>query len=809
MSSPKAAHAAPAPEISSVPPELNDQWVPDPEVTFIGKSATRSDQFLDWTLQNYNWLCVHKLDNQGHCDNSNNPLLQFWKQVAGVAYVLMFAFVLATAFVIVITRGQNITIMKFVPRFILLVVFVTLSFSIVSTLYAFGDIVQGFYLHVDSANGALISSKDLLYIDFDYQNFTGFRKLGPANDESAFITLLLVKLTAITYYVMSGILIVRKIILWFFLIVSPIFPLLILYRPIRNTAKIWTGEFFRWLLYAPLFALFLNGLVVMWRHYIPLPFDFTGALPSGGTTVYPTAVNILIGGPGQTIGMTNSANLPDTFIEYVVALLMLWVVILLPFLLLRIFLDYLNTLSLGGAAWMKSTINRNIPFISPRGPAPTPLPPPPPTKVFPTGLARPLPIGEKAARAISVATPTTTTSEINRDRSRVESVSAQVEATNEVLKNVNISIPKMRDIAKYETAVLSKDVSATRQVSQYKETLEKIANPNLVSQPVEREQFNQVRERLLQQKASGNPVASTVLSTITTSTNIANIQHGIAATPSMSVLRTVDTQQAMRDILRHLANPATTLPKQRVQITHLREQLVNAQSKGDPVATKVLVAAEKITSKDTTKEQEKEIIKTVESTLTEAQKSGSPVAHQVQQVAQQAAEIKATQSLPAVNKVQQVSIEEYEEVRKMWVDNYEKLDPPKGLNGEEFSREAWITNDIDTINEAVNLLNAPEEQKVSAGMEMVSNILPFLLLGGFSKSEVVTYLKAKLEAAKEVLDRTKKKQEEEDTLLDTQTTKAAKAQEMTVAEEESMGDPNAPKEMSPEQNPENDKPSTE
>ncbi len=40
----------------------------------------------------------------------------------------------------------------------------------------------------------------------------------------------------------------------------------------------------------------------------------------------------------------------------------------------------------------------------------------------------------------------------------------------------------------------------------------------------------------------------------------------------------------------------------------------------------------------------------------------------------------------------------------------------------------------------------------------MANILPFLLLGGFSDLETVTYLKAKLEAAKHTLEIIEKKQ---------------------------------------------------
>src|SRR3989344_2840393 len=213
----------------------------------------------------------------------------------------------------------------------------------------------------------------------NYTDFEGLRRFGQEYDESAFITLLLVRLTAITYYVMTGVLLIRKIILWFFIVLSPVFPLLLFFRPVRNTGKIWIGEFFRWLLYAPLFAIFLHGLVVLWKSGtgIPLAFNFAGA--KAGEVIYPTAVNILIGGPGQQIFYnsptnSNSVNLQDTFALYVVALLMLWVVIILPFLLLKIFLDFLNNFSFGESVLIKQLIAGGSSLVG-RGTGGQPPPP--------------------------------------------------------------------------------------------------------------------------------------------------------------------------------------------------------------------------------------------------------------------------------------------------------------------------------------------------------------------------------------------------------------------------------------------------
>jgi hypothetical protein len=50
-------HAQPVP---TTPPDATTGWVKDQEVTFVGKTATRANNFLDWTLQdkNYKWIVL-------------------------------------------------------------------------------------------------------------------------------------------------------------------------------------------------------------------------------------------------------------------------------------------------------------------------------------------------------------------------------------------------------------------------------------------------------------------------------------------------------------------------------------------------------------------------------------------------------------------------------------------------------------------------------------------------------------------------------------------------------------------------------
>src|SRR5207237_3475100 len=113
--------------------------------------------------------------------------------------------------------------------------------------------------------------------------------------------------------------------------------------------------------------------VYLWRNQIPLVFNNPN-IGKAGAIEYPTAVNILLGGPRQQVTPTNSVNLVETFALYVVSLIMLWIVILLPWILLQIFLDYAHNFSPGDSAVMKTLVNmvgnRQVPPPAPVGSTP-------------------------------------------------------------------------------------------------------------------------------------------------------------------------------------------------------------------------------------------------------------------------------------------------------------------------------------------------------------------------------------------------------------------------------------------------------
>ncbi|OGE32769.1 hypothetical protein A3C99_03600 [Candidatus Daviesbacteria bacterium RIFCSPHIGHO2_02_FULL_37_9] len=105
-----------------------------------------------------------------------------------------------------------------------------------------------------------------------------------------------------------------------------------------------------------------------------------------------------------------------------------------------------------------------------------------------------------------------------------------------------------------------------------------------------------------------------------------------------------------------------------------------------------------------------------------------------------------------------------------------------GPDGKPLDRKTWLKQEAAQIPTVIDLLLSGDPQNVEKGMKMVSKILPFLLLGGFSKAEIVAYLKAKLEAAKTVLNevlQVEGAKEEEESKIETKA--PAQAQKTMVA----------------------------
>ncbi|OGK45275.1 hypothetical protein A3B40_05010 [Candidatus Roizmanbacteria bacterium RIFCSPLOWO2_01_FULL_37_16] len=118
-----------------------------------------------------------------------------------------------------------------------------------------------------------------------------------------------------------------------------------------------------------------------------------------------------------------------------------------------------------------------------------------------------------------------------------------------------------------------------------------------------------------------------------------------------------------------------------------------------------------------------------------------------------------TQHLPALVKPEKqvtetvvlppsVSLDEYEQVKKMWKDQYERGEIP--VSDKIKTREDWIAQDIVFITNTLNKLVSDSAELRQEGLDDLGYILPIFLINNLKGDQLMVYLKAKLEAAKEV-----------------------------------------------------------
>jgi hypothetical protein len=146
----------------------------------------------------------------------------------------------------------------------------------------------------------------------------------------------------------------------------------------------------------------------------------------------------------------------------------------------------------------------------------------------------------------------------------------------------------------------------------------------------------------------------------------------------------------------------------------------------------------------------------------------------------------------AIGIPQSVSIEDYEEVKKMWTQQYEKGEIPVSENIKD--RKEWIDQDIIFISNTLNKLLSADDKLKGEGFDELAYILPIFIINNLKGDELLVYLKAKLEAAKavkesidkekEITEKVKAEVEENQDLVDVEKPKTqAEAQEMHMSDE--------------------------
>ncbi len=721
-------------------------WVNDEEITALGKAGERSRQFLYWSLT--------------HRSIDNHPvILSVWSFAKNLTY--FFLLIVAAIFGLGIIIGQRanfnlkIEVWPLIIKIGLLFLYVTFSATIVLLIIQLSDTLMLFFIEklgvkdlfniffVSGSGGSVIKDSETAY-----QTFQGCSNINVGLLDSVKTSKFMINITNMTYYLIGIMLILRKIILWLLLFVSPFLALLMPFVLIRNIGWIWIGVFFQWVFYGPLFALFLGGLAQIWNSpsHIPFNFDFSRAGNLQGF-IYPTSINILYGGPAQTLGLLNSSNYADTFAEYIIALIMLWAVTFFPWWLLRIFRDY----CCDGIYAMKNILlsmydqTRGGPSPQPPAPAPTPTA---------TGTAIKMP--KEVEIPIKV---------------RLETVEQIKRAeTNEITRSLNLSVSRLTDIARFETDKQTKET--------VNKNLNYLQNPTRAETPTERQKYMNIRSELFSRAIKEDQHAKQVLSSISTS-KIEQLQRrdeflkSIPQTVPVTHIVSIKVKMPQSKVQSITSNYLHSASNNTSIINEVAEKAHFSQSQITSVITSLIGNIDKSTQDIIPKiiqetGLEKKSVVIIIQIFSKAIKENKQIAEEVAKsenmdveevekivinqlpiIAEPEKHIEETISIPPT-----VSLEDYEQVKKMWKAQYDKGEVP--VSEEIKSRQDWVNKDILFITNTVNKLLSSSNELRQEGLDSLGYILPIFLINNLKGDEMMVYLKAKLEAAKEVKEEIEK-----------------------------------------------------
>jgi TrbL/VirB6 plasmid conjugal transfer protein len=148
------------------------------------------------------------------------------------------------------------------------------------------------------------------------------------NDEHRIFAFILLLLTGLAYFGMALVFILRIVILWALMIVSPILFLLAVFRSTRGYFYNWLTIYARWLLIGPLMALGIAIVVGIWQAVgLPILSSYSGLGQFGQLT------NLGFFLPGSTVA--NNLSTTPEMMQYLVFLTMLYLPLFFAFMLTR------------------------------------------------------------------------------------------------------------------------------------------------------------------------------------------------------------------------------------------------------------------------------------------------------------------------------------------------------------------------------------------------------------------------------------------------------------------------------------------
>jgi len=360
--------------------------------------------------------------------------------------------------------------------------------------------------------------------------------------------------------------------------------------------------------------------------------------------------------------------------------------------------------------------------------------------------------------------------------------------TEDITKSLNLSMNKITDIARFET---NKQTNET-----VRKNIDMLAQPTKASTPAERQKFMNIRTELFNRTIKEDKVARQILSSISSSRTETfarkeellktvprtatqataykvNISNEKITSMNSTLVNTVSSNSSVMQAVAQAAQAPveqikTVLSSYKTNISQAPTQVITTIVKETGIATATVQSILKALA--TTVKNNKAVVTTI------AQKENIKEEQVIQGIHAQSGiapepekTIEQTVVIPP-----SVSIEDYEEVKKMWTQQYEKGEVPTSEN--ITSRSQWVEQDVVFITNTLNKLLSTDDKLRQEGVDDLAYILPIFLINSLKGEELVVYLKAKIEAAKavkhdmdkekEITEKLKKKSEETEEFVD-------------------------------------------
>ena len=391
---------------------------------------------------------------------------------------------------------------------------------------------------------------------------------------------------------------------------------------------------------------------------------------------------------------------------------------------------------------------------------------------------------DKTAKQVLSSLSTSKVEQLEKREQLINSISQPIPVTHVVSVKVKIPADKIQSIS----------TSFFNAVSQSSQFVTNIAQNTKL-------QTNQVKTVL-------NSLAQNVNQSPLNIVNKISQQTGIAKEQVKNVLTSIreNISQSPTIISNKISQQTGVEKKQVNSILNSFTQNIDQPSTviSDRVSQQTGIEKEKVTHvievyRQTVKENKEMTEKIAKEQNIKVEQVQKIIDEQLPVISQPEKHIEKTISIPP-----SVSIEEYEQVKKMWKDQYERGEVP--VSDKIKSREQWVEQDVVFITNTLNKLVSESPEIKQEGLDELGYILPIFLINNLKGDQLLVYLKAKLEAAKEVQGLEEKEKEveaekKEEEFVEVEKPKAEEAEKVLEMKQELEEKPEAEKKEAPAETP--------